>query len=538
MIASTLKPLLFKSVRWINSNGFIWLAISSVLLASCSFTPKYMTPKVGSISDNQWRDNPWSQATPLDIKDKGQWWLMFNDDALNALELALEKDSPSLAIALSRYDQATAYLIQTQSQELPSVDLSESTTQNRQSHNRPLRGSNQPDYYKAYTGMIASNYELDFWGRVRSLVASAKAQAQASEADLQTEKLSLQSKVAQTYFQLRGNDKQSLVLAQSIKGYERAYALIKNRYEAGIASGVDLSRAQSQLSSAKAEIAELNIQRALYEHALAVLIGASAQSFTLQASTSADGTKPLQPYEPLKFTEDSNDYSNRSASSINLKERDLNAYLIGLKITNPPAIPTGLPSTLLQRRPDIAAAQRRTAAANERIGVAKAAFFPSFSIGASVGYQNTGGPAWMSEPNSFWSIGPAASFNLLDNGLRQAQLSIAKSALDQSGAEYRLVVLTAYQQVEDAMTKLSEFKNEINDRALAAFTANRAMQLATSRYKDGAVNYLEVITAQTTALQAERSLISLDTARLITSIDLIKALGGGWSEQELRVGQY
>lgn len=538
MIASTLKPLLFKSVRWINSNGFIWLAISSVLLASCSFTPKYMTPKVGSISDNQWRDNPWSQATPLDIKDKGQWWLMFNDDALNALELALEKDSPSLAIALSRYDQATAYLIQTQSQELPSVDLSESTTQNRQSHNRPLRGSNQPDYYKAYTGMIASNYELDFWGRVRSLVASAKAQAQASEADLQTEKLSLQSKVAQTYFQLRGNDKQSLVLAQSIKGYERAYALIKNRYEAGIASGVDLSRAQSQLSSAKAEIAELNIQRALYEHALAVLIGASAQSFTLQASTSADGTKPLQPYEPLKFTEDSNDYSNRSASSINLKERDLNAYLIGLKITNPPAIPTGLPSTLLQRRPDIAAAQRRTAAANERIGVAKAAFFPSFSIGASVGYQNTGGPAWMSEPNSFWSIGPAASFNLLDNGLRQAQLSIAKSALDQSVAEYRLVVLTAYQQVEDAMTKLSEFKNEINDRALAAFTANRAMQLATSRYKDGAVNYLEVITAQTTALQAERSLISLDTARLITSIDLIKALGGGWSEQELRVGQY
>ena len=538
MIASTLKPLLFKSVRWINSNGFMWLAISSVLLASCSFTPKYMTPKVGSISDNQWRDNPWSQATPLDIKDKGQWWLMFNDDALNALELALEKDSPSLAIALSRYDQATAYLIQTQSQELPSVDLSESTTQNRQSHNRPLRGSNQPDYYKAYTGMIASNYELDFWGRVRSLVASAKAQAQASEADLQTEKLSLQSKVAQIYFQLRGNDKQSLVLAQSIKGYERAYALIKNRYEAGIASGVDLSRAQSQLSSAKAEISELYIQRALYEHALAVLIGASAQSFTLQASTSADGTKPLQPYEPLKFTEDSNDYSNRSASSINLKERDLNAYLIGLKITNPPAIPTGLPSTLLQRRPDIAAAQRRTAAANERIGVAKAAFFPSFSIGASVGYQNTGGPAWMSEPNSFWSIGPAASFNLLDNGLRQAQLSIAKSALDQSGAEYRLVVLTAYQQVEDAMTKLSEFKNEINDRALAAFTANRAMQLATSRYKDGAVNYLEVITAQTTALQAERSLISLDTARLITSIDLIKALGGGWSEQELRVGQY
>jgi outer membrane protein TolC len=537
MFASILKPLLFKSGRWINAKVFIWFAVSSSLLVSCSLTPKYTTPKVGNVSENTWRDNPWTEATPLDIQDKGQWWLMFHDETLNALELALEKDSPSLAIALYRYDQATAYLIQTQSQELPSIDASESTTQNRQSHNRPLRGSNQPDYYKAYTGMIASNYELDFWGRVRSLVASAQAQAKASEADLQTEKLSLQSKLAQVYFQLRGNDKQTLVLAKSIKGYERAYELIKNRYEAGIASGVDLSRAQSQLSSAKAEVSELNIQRALYEHALAVLIGASAQSFTLKASPSLDGTMSVQTNAPLNLNEDSNDHSNRTASIFNVKEQDLNTYLKGLKITTPPVIPTGLPSTLLQRRPDIAAAERRTAAANERIGVAKAAFFPSFSIGASVGYQNTGGPAWMSEPNSFWSIGPAASFNLLDNGLRQAQLSIAKSALDQAGAEYRLVVLTAYQQVQDAMVKLSEFKNEINDRGLAAFSANRAMQLATSRYKDGAVNYLEVITAQTTALQAERSLISLDTARLITSIDLIKALGGGWNELDVRIGK-
>ena len=177
------------------------------------------------------------------------------------------------------------------------------------------------------------------------------------------------------------------------------------------------------------------------------------------------------------------------------------------------------------------------AAANKRIGVAKASFYPSFSIGASAGYQNTGGPAWMSQPNSFWSIGPTGTFNLFDSGLREAQVIQAKAALDQAAAEYRLVVLTAFQQVEDSVNKLREYKEEINDRASAANAALRAMQLATSRYKDGAVNYLEVVTAQTAALQAERSYITLDTARRLTSIQLIKALGGGWSKESLKIEQ-
>jgi outer membrane protein TolC len=500
----------------------ICISICIGLLASCSFAPKYSTPSLGDEGNNKWRDNPWVEAHPSDSMDKGQWWLMFKDEDLNELEKRLDKNSPSLAIALAKYDQANAYLKQAQSQYLPSVDLNESTTQNRQSHNRPLRGSNQPDYYNAYTGFLGVNYELDFWGRVRGLVSAAKAQSQASAADLQTEKLSLQSKLAQIYFQLRGNDKQSNALAQSIKAYERAYLLIKNRYEVGIASGIDLSRAQAQLNTAKAEASELNIQRALFEHAIAVLTGQPPQSFQISVHTAINNA--------TQFTDSASEKVEHSSS---VNDQQMIAYLDYLGISNPPQLPAGLPSTLLERRPDVAAAERKTLAANERIGVAKAAFFPTFSIGASAGYQNTGGPAWMSEPNSFWSIGPAASFNLFDNGLRQAQLSIAKSSFDQAGAEYRLVVLSAYQQVQDAMAKLNEYTTEIQARSLAAYTSNHAMQLSTSRYRDGAVNYLEVITAQTAALQSQRALIELDTNRLIASIDLIKALGGGWNKDDL-----
>jgi len=507
------------------------------LLTGCSFAPTYSVPPVSESGPDKWRDDPWIEAKPSDAADKGAWWKLFNDAYLDQLEETLEKRSPSLAVALARYDQATAYLKQAESQELPSLDASESTTQNRQSRNRPLRGSNQPDYYNAYTGVLATNYELDFWGRVRGLVASAKAQAQASAGDLQTEKLSLQSKLAQIYFQLRGSDKQIAVLGESIKAYERALALIKNRYEAGIASGVDLARAQTQLSTAKAEVSELSIQRALYEHAIAVLVGAPAQTFTVAPTLSARTALPYPFTDSVNYASQGSQSgrgdSGKARDSSSVSAEELNAYLKALQVVEPPQVPTALPSTLLQRRPDVAAAERRAAAANQRIGVAKAAFYPSFSIGAFAGYQNTGGPAWMSEPNSVWSIGPAASFNLFDNGLRRAQLSIAKSALEQSGAEYRLVVLTAYQQVEDAMIKLKEFKVETNDRALAAYAADRAMRLSTSRYKEGALNYLEVITAQTAALQAERSLITLDTSRLLTCIELIKALGGGWNKESL-----
>ena len=257
-----------------NNSAFVKLTISATLLclSGCSFAPKYEVPTTLNSSTNSWSSNPWMQAQPSDHVDKGQWWRVFEDESLNDLENTLNKQSPSLAIALARYDQATAYLKQAQSAELPSIDASESTTQNRQSINRPLRGSNQPNYYNAYTGTLSTSYELDFWGRVRNLVSAAKAQAQGSAADLQTEKLSLQSKVAELYFELRGVDNQTAMLDNAIKAYKRAYDLIARRYDVGVASGIDLARAQTQLSSAQAEASELRIQRVVFEHAIAVLL--------------------------------------------------------------------------------------------------------------------------------------------------------------------------------------------------------------------------------------------------------------------------
>lgn len=516
------------------------LAVCIFALSACSFAPKYEKPSVATKDSDAWSKKPWVQAQPSDYLDKGEWWRLFHDETLSALENALNVNSPSLAIALARYDQATAYLRQTQSQALPSIDAGASTTQNRQSHNRPLRGSNQPDYYNAYTGMLGTNYELDFWGRVRGLVAAAKAQAQSSASDLQTEKLSLQSRVAQIYMQLRGADKQIAMLADTVKAYERAYVLIKNRYDVGVASGIDLARAQTQLSSAQAEVSELAIERALYVHAIAALIGEPAQTFTINPLSVAESTPVV-----LDANADTHSDSKFSAVQQSLRRQErirefgsptANSWA-SMQLSEVPEVPLGLPSTLLERRPDVASAERKAAAANQRIGVAKAAFYPSFYFGAAAGYQNTGGPAWLSEPNSVWSIGPSAAFNLFDAGLREAQLSQAKSALNQAGAEYRLVVLAAYQQVEDALSKLGEYKVEIQNRAAAADAAVSALQIATSRYKDGAVNYLDVVTAQTAALQAQRSLLFTDTARLLTSIDLIKALGGGWSSETLKIGQ-
>jgi len=509
---------------------FIKHTISTAVLclSGCSFAPKYEAPITLNTITNSWSTNPWIEAQPSDHVDKGQWWRVFGDESLNDLEETLNKQSPSLAIALARYDQATAYLKQAQSAELPSIDASESTTQNRQSLNRPLRGSNQPNYYNAYTGMLATSYELDFWGRVRNLVSAAKAQAQASAADLQTEKLSLQSKVAELYFELRGVDNQIVMFDNAIQAYKRAYDLIARRYDVGVASGIDLARAHTQLNSALAEASELRVQRGVFEHAIAVLIGEAPQTFKV---------KPLDAESRnivALATPDTELNVNSTRSAEFFKTTTATAFINPVKT---PEVPLGLPSTLLERRPDVAAAERKMAAANKRIGVAKAAFYPSFSIGASAGYQNTGGPDWMSQPNSFWSIGPTGTLNLLDGGLREAQLIQAKAALVQATAEYRLVVLTAFQQVEDSVNKLQEYKEEINYRANAANAALKAMQLATSRYKDGAVNYLEVVTAQTAALQAERSYIVLDTSRRLSSIQLIKALGGGWNEERLKIEQ-
>ncbi|PRC93655.1 efflux transporter outer membrane subunit [Solimicrobium silvestre] len=464
-----------------------WTAMAAgvAILGGCSLAPVYQTPAV-SIATDSWKDQPWQSAQPADDLPHGQWWQIYGDPTLDALEAKIDQDNPTLAAALARYDQATAYIRQSQAAQLPTLDSGASLTHNRQSDHRPLRGSNQPDVYSANTIGVGLNYELDVWGRVRNLVESAKAGAQASAADLESVRLSLHAQLADNYVRLRGVDAQAKLLNDTVSAYTRALSLTQNRHAGGVASGLDVARAETQLSSVRAQAADIASQRALFEHAIASLTGQPAMNFSLPMLS---GTMAI------------------------------------------PHTPVGMPSTLLQRRPDIAAAERRTAAANANIGVARAAYYPSISLGALFGVQNTGQAGLLSAPNNYWTLGPSVVFNLFDGGLRDAKVTEARAALDQTGAEYRATVLAAFQQVEDDLSRLKyDHEGELDQNA-AVQSAEKTLTLAFNRYREGAVNYLEVVTAQAAALAAERSALDLHTQQLRTSVDLIRALGGGWSQE-------
>jgi NodT family efflux transporter outer membrane factor (OMF) lipoprotein len=458
-------------------------AALALCLGSCSLAPTYHEPVV-EVKSDAWKDSPWQPAQPAEDLPRGAWWQVYRDPVLDGLEAQIEKANPSLASALARYDQAAAYLNQLRSGLYPSIDAGASFTQNRQSDDRPLRGANQPNVYADNTVGLGTNYELDLWGRVRNQVAAGKASAEAGAADVQNVRLALQAQLADDYVRLRGIDAQTRLLNDTVEAYARALALTQNRHSGGIASGLDVARADTQLRAVKAEAADIAAQRAVVEHAIASLVGQPAMQFSLAPD-----------------------------------QADLNA----------PVISTGIPSTLLQRRPDIAAAERRAAAANANIGVARAAFYPSISLGMSYGFQNTGEAALLTSPYSFWSIGPGMLLNLFDGGLRDARLAQAKAVFEQAGADYRTVVLAAFQQVEDDMALLKYDHDAEQEQNQAVQSARTTLKLALNRYREGAVNYLEVVTAQAAALSAERSALDLHTRQLRTSVDLVRAVGGGWS---------
>ncbi|MDB5700437.1 MAG: efflux system outer rane lipoprotein [Sphingomonadales bacterium] len=461
-----------------RSRGLKMLPLVAVVSA-CSMAPEYhvpTTPPVAGFKEAQ----GWATATPLDHLPRGEWWRGFNDGLLNDLEARSEAASPTVAAAVARYDQAVALADRAGAERLPEVSVGPSVSRNRLSGGRP--SSSASTTYTERTLGGSFDWEIDLWGRLRSAARAGRFDAAASNADLASVRLSLHASIADTYFRLRGLDAEADLLLQTSKAYARAFELTDIRHSGGIASGLDTSRAQSQLSDARAQLATIALDRANAEHELAVLVGESPSTFSVPAATPA-----IQPF----------------------------------------AVAAGIPSELLQRRPDIAAAERRVAAANERIGVARAAQFPLLTLGLSGGYQSTGGNV-ISAANSFWALGPLALLApVFDGGRRKADVRQSRAVFEETAADYRSTVLTAFREVEDGLAAARHLSDAEREQDEAARAAGRTTDLALIRYRDGASDYLEVVVAQTASLLAQRSALALHTQRLQTSIALIRALGGG-----------
>ena len=457
-----------------------------VALSACSLAPDYHVP--ATLVAAQFRTvGPWTSAQPADRIDRDGWWKMYGDPQLDDLETRLLASNTDLRAAYDHYRQAQAFVAQVQSELYPSVSASAVPLRERQSDTAPLRG-NGPANYNSVTLGASVKYDLDLWGRVRDSVAAGKDEAQATQADLASVRLSLEVQLADSYIRLRGLDQQTDLLNETVVAYAKALQLTQTLHDSGIVSGLDVSRARTQLSSAKSQLSQNLAQRALLEHAIAVLVGASASEFTLPQQT-ADITLP--------------------------------------------AIPTGLPSTLLQRRPDVAAAERRVAEANATIGVARAAYFPDIALGLQGGVQSAAYAGLVSAPNIFWAIGPQLVQYIFDGGYRRAKLDSAKAATDEAGERYRSVVLSAFQQVEDNLALLSYLGTALGEQRDAATSAQETVDLALRQYKQGTVGYLDVVQAQTVELDARRGVLDVQTRQLSANVQLLHALGGGWSSDEL-----
>ncbi|TWR98113.1 efflux transporter outer membrane subunit [Pseudomonas saxonica] len=461
--------------------GAVLLALA---LQGCSLAPTYITPTLDLPQHyrEQTSDGPWHSAQPADQLSP-QWWRAYQSERLNGLQQRLQTANPNLAAALAHYDAAQAYAGQLHAGLFPQITASGQPLRQRQSDSRPLRGTTQPSIYNSNTAGFALSFDLDLWGKIRNQVAAGDAQAQASADDLAVARLSLQRQLASLYVQLDGLDAQQRILSKSLNDYSQALELTRARYQGQIASEMDLTRAQSQLAEAQAQLDEVRGQRNLSEHAIGELVGEPASTFQLPPSE-----------HPL----------------------------------NLPVAPNSLPSSLLQRRPDIAAAERRLFAANAGIGVAKAAWYPDFSLTGLLGGQTQGSGNLLAAANRFWALGPLVNLPIFDGGRLSAQEQQAKAEFEEASAHYHAQVLQAVREVEDNLAQLRDLQQENLDEQAAANAARHTQTLATHSYEAGAVSYLDVVTAQTAALQAERQVQALHTRQLQASVGLLTALGGGW----------
>ncbi|WWH25068.1 efflux transporter outer membrane subunit [Pseudomonas poae] len=456
------------------------VALMLLALQGCSMAPTYQVPRVDLPAD--YREGPWHSAQPSD-RMAPQWWTFYNDARLNSLQQQLLKANPDLAAALAHFDAAQAYASQLHAGLFPQINASGQPLRQRQSDSRPLRGGTQPSVYNSDTAEFSLSYDLDLWGKIRNQVAAGDAKAHASGDELAVARLNLQHQLATLYVQLNGLDVQRRTLERSLDDFSQALQLTRNRYEGQIASELDLTRAQSQLAQARAQLDEVRGQRNLTEHAIGELVGVTASDFSLPPSP----------------------------------------HLIAL-----PLIPAQLPSHLLQRRPDIAAAERRVFAANANIGVARAAWYPDFSLTGLIGGQTQGVGNLLYAGNRYWALGPLVNLPIFNGGRLSANERQAKAEFEEASAQYRSQVLKAVREVEDNLAQLRDLQRQAEDEQAAADAAQHTQTLAMNSYQAGAVSYLEVVTAQTAALQAQRALQAVQTRQLQASVGLLTALGGGW----------
>jgi outer membrane protein, multidrug efflux system len=456
-----------------------WLAVPlAVALGGCDFAPRYAPPSVATPS--KFRDEPAGGGT---LPANGEWWLSFNDRRLDELQAQVDTANPNLAAAVAANDVAVARANAALSNAYPQINGVPHLLANKQSANRPLRSADQPTYYGDNALAAQTSYEIDIWGRVRDLVNSANANAEASADALADARLELHAELARDYVNLRGLDEEAKLFSNTITIYRSALKLTQEQLAANIASPVDVDRAQTQLSSAEAQLSDLALNRATLENSIAALVGKSAASFSVARSTSR---LPL------------------------------------------PKAPRTVPADVLRNRPDVAESERQTAAASEQIGASRANFFPRVSLIALGGTQDTNFRLF--NPNNlFGTIGPSLDIPLFDAGLRQAELQIAKAQFTEAAENYRATVLRAMQEVQDELSSLRWLAEEYKQTTTAAVAARKAAELSLTLYRDGASSFLDVVTAQSAALETEGQAIALHTRQLVAEIGLMLALGGGWT---------
>jgi NodT family efflux transporter outer membrane factor (OMF) lipoprotein len=462
-------------------------AMAVLQFCGCTVGPKYQRPAAPVPAAYKEVGN-WKQAQPNEQNLGGNWWEIFQDPQLNTLEAQVNVSNQNLKAAAAQYTQARALLRYNRAAYFPTITGGASATRNRISNHRPPSLSTNGVTYSDFQIPLELSYEVDVWGRVRRTVESYREQAQASAADLATVNLAMHAQLALDYFQARTLDAEEQLLDSTVTQYEQALALIQSRFSGGIASDLEVQQAETQLETTRAQAIDVAVARAQYEHAVAILIGKPPADFSLAA---------------LPLT------------------------------ASPPPIPAGLPSELLERRPDIAAAERLMASANAQIGVAKAAYYPTISLGATGGFESGVISTLISGPSILWSAGGSAVMPLFDAGRRRANEDQAIAAYDQAVANYRETVLTGFQQVEDnvAALRILEHEAQVQDKAVVA--AQKYLELAITRYKGGVTSYLEVTTAQSAALSDELTAVNILGRRMVDAVTLVQALGGGWNSSEL-----